>query len=198
MELTPQRLASKDLYLTALHCSSCLEIAQQCVDKGMHSPVLVEEMAKLLETLSWDLEHGRVRTDDLVPFQKRLRILGPALCAVRSRNFDPQRFNEAWKRLFPEAIPALSQDELELVSRGYVAVAVERIPAESLKFPSFLFCRSGDGEMFFCHRSSLSDTDLSVWNDLHVGDRAFILPSEQPTTEEGRFRNALSTVILGE
>jgi len=178
--------------------SKSIEVTQQCVDKGMHSAVLVEEVAKLLESLSWDVDHGRISSDEVESLHASLRVLGPALLAVRGYSFDPLRFEDAYRKILPDTAPTLSLDEVELVSRGFVPVSVERIPSESLRFPSFLFFRSDAGEVFFCHRSSLSDTDVSVWNDLHVGDRAFILPGDTPAPGEKKLRSAISTVIFSD
>lgn len=186
--LTPRR----DCYL------ECIKIAQRCIDKGMHSAALVEEMTKVLGSMSLDLQQGRMDASDLVHTAKPLRTIAPALASVRTERTDPQRFLDAYRKINPEESPTLSKDEVELISLGYVQATLENIPVDGLRFPSYLFFRSDAGEAIFCHRSSLSDTDLSVWNDLHVGDRAFILPIDSEDQHPRKLRKSLSTVILGE
>lgn len=182
----------RDCYL------ECMDIAQRCIYKGMHSAALVDEMTKVLGSMSLDMQQSRMDANDLALIIKPLMAIGPALASVRGERTDPQRFLDAYRRFTPEQSPVLSKDEEDLVALGYIRVTLENIPVDGMRFPSYLFFKSDAGEAIFCHRSSLSDTDLSVWNDLHVGDRAFVLPIDADEQHLGKLRKSASTVIFGE
>lgn len=174
--------------------SKCFDVVKRCVTAGYFSSGLVEETAKVLETALRDKESGVLSSewDEVVRFAAEMR---PLLSRVRNDKFEPERFVEICTRILGDEAAPLSNEEATLIARGYLDVYVHRIPSKvGSSWPSFIFCRSRDFETFFCHKSSLEGDDVSLWQDLSVYDRIFVLPEE--VAAEGKFRKSLSTVVL--
>lgn len=172
----------------------CFDVVRMCVAAGYLSTGLVEETAKVLETAQREKESGVLNSEweEVVGFAVEMQ---PMLSRVRNDKFEPERFVEVCARILGDEAAPLNHEEASLIARGYLDVYVHRIPSKvGAAWPSFIFCRSRDSETFFCHKSSLEGDDASLWQDLAVYDRIFVLPEVEAA--QGKFRRSLSTVVL--
>jgi hypothetical protein len=175
----------------------CFSVAADCVRKSTPSPVFFEEVTKVLDDLVWARDHGRVTDATWLAGKEWADLLLRSLSGSLSETYDSTRFLEVRSRLQGELPSRVSVEENDLVTRGYIRATVARVPVrDGRTFPSYVFVRSDRGETFFCHRSSLSDTEIALWEDLAVMDAVWILPAAE--SEQGKSRKSLSTVILAD
>jgi hypothetical protein len=178
----------------------CMALVERCIEMGVGSPTMGEEFKKLLEDLLYDRSHARIPDDVWERIRGRLREVVPSISELFGRQFDQEPVNALVERII--GAPTQSEVQEALIAEGYLSGRVLRIPKPQFRNPqNFLIAQADStGELFFCHRQSLSKEEVGLWSDLSPGDRVFVLPNHLSTTglkdKTEQYRTAAALVVL--